>query len=230
MSKNKAVFYKAGTDYPADAAKYIYAQLKKAEAEKQGTISVALSGGSTPLPVLNLLKESGLDWGRYAFYMVDERCVPVNDPQNNYGNISQVFLEKIPSASFAMYNDELGAQASAEAYEQLLVENLPVVSGFPQFDYIFLGLGDDGHTASLFPETDALLESNKYVVANVVPSLNTVRITLTYPVLLNAANIAVLTKGNNKHKVINELYSDNPTAYPMLKIAQEYEGLVWITD
>lgn len=191
-------------------------------------INVALSGGNTPLPILKLLAKRKIEWNRIQFYLVDERCVLHNSDQCNFTNIKRVFFDKISSSAFPItLNDENYLKASLK-YNSLL-DSLPKKDRIPQFDFILLGMGDDGHTASLFPETKALEEENAWVVLNEVPQLEALRITITYPVILKAKNVWVLCKGSKKNEIIDNLYSVESLNYPMLKIVQEYNNLNWFT-
>lgn len=204
-------------------------KLQEISLSKKGMINVALSGGNTPLPILKGLKRGNLDWERFNFFMVDERCVPLNDSSSNFGNIQEIFFKDIPSESFSMVNEGYSYLDCASQYAQILKENIEECRGeIPVFDLVLLGLGDDGHTASLFPGTTGLSEISKIVVLNKVPQLSTERITLTFPVLLNAKEVVVIVKGVSKEKIIKELYSEDSPKYPMLKVVEECKNLKWI--
>ena len=195
-------------DYITDTADRI-TQLLHSFPDKQ--LNVALSGGSTPLPVYEALAEKQLPWENLRFFMVDERCVDPAGPDSNYGNISSCFLDHVPSTSFPMVSEGDNYEVMAEAYDKLLLNELPIVSGFPQFDLVILGMGLDGHTASLFPGTLGLFESERSVILNEVPQLDTSRITLTYPVILNASKRCLLIRGEEKQKVLEaSRHSDLP--------------------
>ena len=123
------------------------------------TISIALSGGNSPLPIYNRLSTYNLDWKRIKFFLVDERCVSTNSLENNFKNIQTVFLSKIPSECFAMVHEGKSFIEDAKNYEKLIREHVKQENQFPKFDLIILGMGLDGHTASLFPNTKALDEN-----------------------------------------------------------------------
>ena len=208
---------------------FLFEQLKQIEIKSVGKINIALSGGNTPLPILEVLKKQKLDWQRYNFFMVDERCVPIDDSSSNFGNIAKVLFNHISSSNFSMVQKGFSYNESMTNYKRHLIENVPFnENGIPKFDLILLGMGDDGHTASLFPETEALLEENEIVIINKIPQLNTERITITYPVILNANEIIVIVKGNSKEKIIDELYSGNSKYYPMLKVVKSHPNLKWL--
>lgn len=191
-------------------------------------IFVALSGGSTPIPILNLLAEKSIDWDRIQFYLVDERCVLYESEQCNFMNLKKVFFDKISSRVFPMTQNDENYKKASFIYKEV-IDKLPKRNGFPRFDLILLGIGNDGHTASLFPDTKALEEQNESIVLNEVPKMQSLRMTITYPVILNAKNVWVLCKGEDKNKIINDLYSGESKKYPMLKVVEEFDNLNWFT-
>lgn len=192
------------------------------------TINVALSGGNTPLPILKLLAERKMNWNKIQFYLVDERCVPYDSEQCNFMNLKRVFFDNISSRVFPMTLNDENYEKASFIYNQV-IDDLRKKNGIPQFDLILLGMGNDGHTASLFPHTKALEERNAWVVLNEVPQMESLRMTITYPVILNAQNVWVLCKGEDKNEIINHLYSKEPRNYPMLKIVKERDNLNWFT-
>jgi len=216
-------------DFNVFASEFLYTKIIQLLENNVSAINIALSGGNTPLPILDKLKDKEIDWERINFFMVDERCVSINSPLSNFGNIKKIFFDKIASNRFSMIKENLSVQNSLTQYKQSIIKNVVIKeNGFPVFDLILLGMGDDGHTASLFPNTKALLEENEFVVINKVPQLNTKRITLTYPLILNSNEIVVIVKGENKEKIINELYSENSCNYPIARIVKEHSNLKWV--
>src|SRR5579863_4016714 len=156
----------------------------------RGRFSVALSGGSTPKSLYTLLASGtvpNLPWEKTYFFFGDERHVPPDHPESNYRMANEAMLSKAPAANVFRVPAELkDADAAASTYEQTLRTFFRLGSGdFPRFDLILLGLGPDGHTASLFPGTSALAENKKLVVANWVEKFKTYRLTFTFPVLNN---------------------------------------------
>jgi 6-phosphogluconolactonase len=205
-------------DFDSYSARFLYHTLKTLSKNKKN-ISIALSGGSTPLPVLSILKEYKLNWEYFKFFMVDERNVSISSSLSNYGNIEKVFFRDVNSSSHSMINDNYSIEECAINYEKLLCSKIPLgENNLPLFDLILLGIGNDGHTASLFPDTKGLNESKKVVIKNSVPQLNTERITLTYPVLLNASKIIILVKGAAKNEILNEIKIGKGDHYPIASI------------
>jgi 6-phosphogluconolactonase len=205
-------------EFDSYSARFLYLTLKTLSENKKN-ISIALSGGSTPLPILGLLKDYELNWEYFNFFMVDERNVRISSSSCNYGNIEKVFLRDVNSSSHSMINDNYSIEKCAINYEKLLCSKIPLgENNLPIFDLILLGIGDDGHTASLFPETKGLNESEKVVIKNSVPQLNTERITLTYPVLLNASKIIILAKGVAKNEILKEIEMGIGNHYPIARI------------
>ena len=205
-------------EFDSFSAKFIYSALKTLSENKKN-ISIALSGGSTPLPILCILKEYKLNWEYFNFFMVDERNVSILSSLSNYGNIKKVFLKDVKSSSYSIINNNYSIEECAINYEKLLLSKIPLgKNNLPFFDLILLGIGDDGHTASLFPGTSGLNESKKVVIKNSVPQLNTERITLTYPVILNASKIIILAKGAIKGEILNDIKMGVGDYYPIAKI------------
>ena len=205
-------------EFDSFSAEFLYNTLKALSKNKKN-ISVALSGGSTPLPVLSILKDYKLNWEYLNFFMVDERNVSISSSSSNYGNIEKVFFRDVNSSSHSMINDNCSIEECAINYEKLLCSKIPLgENSLPVFDLILLGIGDDGHTASLFPDTKGLNEIKKVVIKNIVPQLNTERITLTYPVILNASKIIILAKGIAKDEILKEIKMGKGDHYPIARI------------
>ena len=205
-------------EFDSFSAEFLHNTLKMLSENKK-KISIALSGGSTPLPILSILKEYKLNWEYFNFFMVDERNVSILSSSSNYGNIEKVFFRDVNSSSYSMINDKHSIEECVINYEKLLCTKIPLgENSLPIFDLILLGIGDDGHTASLFPHTKGLNESKKMVIKNSVPQLNTERITLTYPVILNASKIIILAKGTAKDIILNEIKVGKGDHYPIARI------------
>lgn len=230
MNNNRPEIYASkAVDFNQYASDFLFEKLQQLELNNLGKINIALSGGNTPLPILEILKTKKLNWSKFNFFMVDERVVAIDDDSSNFGNISKAFFEGITSTRFSMIQNGISFSESIAIYHQSISNNVPIgQNGFPQFDLILLGMGDDGHTASLFPNTLALLEQKDFVVLNKVPQLSTERITLTYPVILNSKEIIALVKGERKIEIIDELYTSKSHNYPISKIVAFHSNLKWI--
>jgi 6-phosphogluconolactonase len=205
----------------------------------RGRFTIALSGGSTPKSLFNLLATNArttLPWDRMFFFWGDERHVPPTDPESNYRMADEAMLSKIPVAAgnvFRMPAENPDAAAAAEAYEKTLRKFFQTApDGVPQFDLILLGMGPDGHTASLFPGTAALQEKSRLVVANWVEKLKTHRLSLTLPVLNAARCVAFLVSGTDKADVLKiVLEEDVPGEQYPAKLVKPSDGkLIWFVD
>lgn len=184
-----------------------------------GIITVALSGGNSPLPVYEKLSKFHLDWNRITFFLVDERCSTVDSSDNNYKNIKKVFFDHIESKTYPVIISEKPYQECAEIYQKNILNNVQITNNIPSFDLMVLGMGLDGHIASLFPNTSALKEKENLVVLNKVPQLNTERITMTYPVIMNSKKIALLIRGEEKKQVLLNAKKQNfPVSTVLSKI------------
>jgi 6-phosphogluconolactonase len=206
---------------------------------QRGRFTIALSGGSTPKSLFNLLATNAkttLPWDRMFFFWGDERHVPPTDPDSNYRMADETMLSKIPVAAgnvFRILTENPDAAAAAEAYEQTLIKFFELKPGeFPRFDLILLGMGPDGHTASLFPGTAALQETSRLVVANWVEKLKTHRLTLTLPVINAARCVTFLVSGIDKAPALHAvLESDAPADQYPSKLIRPTDGkLIWLID
>ena len=206
----------------------------------RGRFAVALAGGSTPKGVyLQLAAEerSGanrLPWERIHVFFGDERCVPPEHADSNFRMASESLLAHvpIPPANVHRFRGEHEPTRAAEAAERDLREYFGNGAEPPRFDLILLGLGPDGHTASLFPDTEALRETVRLATANWVPKLNAHRLTLTFPVLNNASEIVFLVPGAEKAKVLREVLrpSPNGSGHPAKSVRPSRGRLLWLVD
>ena len=200
---------------------------------------IALSGGSTPKAMGELLSlppyASRVPWGDLDFFWGDERWVSLSSDDNNAGVAKRTFLDQVPVPVEQIHpfeTSELEPDASAAQMEAKIRATLPAVDFPPRFDLILLGMGDDGHTASLFPGTRAIHEDEKLVVANDVPRLNAVRLTFTPPLINAARNVVFLVSGGGKAERLKEVLEGEfqPDLMPS-QIVQPTEGsLTWLAD
>lgn len=188
--------------------------------DTNGIFRLSLCGGNSPRPVYELLPDSPdhIEWDKVQITFGDERCVPPDDPQSNYRMAHESFLSRlpIPEPNVFRMRGELDPAEAASEYERDLLQ-VAARFGEPRYvhDLLLLGLGDDGHTASLFPGTRALEETEHNVVANHVPKLDAERITFTYPLINAARHVCFLVKDASKAAVVEEILagkSDHPAA------------------
>ena len=222
----------------AAAAEEVVRAANEAVAQR-GRFTIALAGGSTPKSLYNLLAtnaRTALPWDRMFFFWGDERHVPPTDPDSNYRMADETMLAKIPVAAanvFRMKTENPEAAAVAADYEQTLRKFFQLEPGqVPTFDLILLGMGPDGHTASLFPDTAALQEKSRLVLANWVEKMKTYRITLTLPVLDAARCVIFLVSGTDKATALHAvLEGDAPGEQYPAKLVQPRQGkLIWLVD
>jgi 6-phosphogluconolactonase len=213
-----------------------FAKLASDAVQKRGRFCVALSGGSTPKGMYSLLATSStpIPWESIYFFWGDERYVAPTDPESNYGMVYEAMLSKVPVPPqniFRILTEEEDPELVAKQYEQTLIKFFALNAGqFPRFDLVLLGLGPDGHTASLFPGSDALKEANRLVVANWVEKFKTHRITLTLPVLNNAAVVEFLVSGKEKAGIVHQVLDGDEDQFPSHMIRPRNGRLVWLLD
>jgi 6-phosphogluconolactonase len=220
------------------AAAEHFVSLCEAAINKQGHFSVALSGGSTPKRVYELLADQAfspyVDWDRVHIFWGDERCVPPDHSDSNYRMTRLALLEhiRLPVANIHRIQGELDPAQAADNYEQTLRQFFANRGGHVRFDLVLLGMGDDGHTASLFPGTAALDETERSVVANYVDKLNAWRITLTASAINNAANITFLISGKSKAESLQQVLEGphQPYHLPSQLIQPVNGSLLWMLD
>jgi len=215
------------------AAQQIIAQ-GRAALTARGTFRIALSGGTTPRGVHEVLAgaATALDWSRVEFYFGDDRSVPPDHPDSNFGMAKESLFEPLGIKGeriHRMQGEEADLDQAARAYE---AEVLSGLGAPPRFDLILMGMGNDGHTASLFPNTAVLLEHDRLVVANEVPQLKTWRLTFTYPLLRQARGMMFLVAGVSKAAALEAVLEgpDDPTTYPSQAVQLEDGTLIWMVD
>lgn len=213
-------------DFVNDAVALIEGAANEAIAAR-GTFSLALSGGNTPKPVFEALAKRPLDWSKVIITFGDERCVPPDDEQSNYLMARRTLLDaiSIPPENVLRMKGEIDPAAAAREYEaELLVR---AGGGVFRHDLILLGMGPDGHTASLFPGTPALTERERLVVENYVPKMGMWRITFTYPLLDAARHVCFLVNSAGKDDILNEVFSGK-SDYPCAAINPADGKLTWL--
>ncbi len=201
--------------------------------EDHGFFAVALSGGSTPKKIyqhLSLLSEQ-LDWSKVFLFWSDERSVLPSDSESNYHMaLEEGGLKKLPipqNQIFRMVAEE-EIEANAKAYEDIILDRL----GAHPFDLVMLGMGEDGHTASLFPHTQALKAKGRLVVPNYVPQKHSWRMTFTYECINRSNNICLYVVGSSKAELLEKVLLGplTPETYPSQLIGTESHPALWISD
>ncbi len=209
--------------------------LAKAAIEARGKCTVALSGGSTPKNLYALLSTMPeIPWEKIYLFFGDERDVAPDDPESNYRMVNEALLSKarVPAENvFRVRTEVKDAEAAALEYEQTIQKFFGLKPGeFPRFDLIFLGMGPDGHTASLFPGSAAAREMHRLVVANWVEKFKTYRITFTFPVLNNAACVTFLASGADKEPMVRQILGGNRKDLPSAQVHPTDGRVVWLLD
>lgn len=200
-----------------------------------GKCTIALSGGLTPRNIYKLLGSSEyssrIAWERVYLFWGDERCVHPTDPNSNYKMVDETLISRVPIKSehiYRIHSEETPIEA-ARGYEN----TLKIFFGddtFPAFDIILLGLGEEGHTASLFPGSSAIEENQRWVVSTYVEKLKAFRITLTFPVINNAKRIIFLVSGSNKAEILKKIFVVNQNNIPAKKVNPKNGKLIWLLD
>lgn len=208
--------------------------------QQDGLARIALSGGSTPRALFTLLASaeyaSKIDWQALDIFWGDERTVPPDHSDSNYRMAHETLLSKVPVNEHRIHRirGELESDAAAADYSLVLqqVFELTGEHSKPQFDLILLGIGPDGHTASLFPHTSALAERELLVLANPVPQQHTTRLTLTVPVLQAAANVLFLVAGADKAPAVRLAIEGewNPVETPSQFLREASGQVIWMLD
>jgi 6-phosphogluconolactonase len=220
----------------ASAAAEMFVQLAQETLSEQDRFSVVLAGGSTPRlthqKIADRAKATGLDWTKIHLFWGDERPVPPDDPASNFGMAQETLLDPIdiPDENLHRIPGERPPRLAAEQYQKQLQRFFP--KGLPKFDLVYLGLGSDGHTASIFPNTEVVQEKRTWVVAHEVESVGSWRITLT-PAALNAArHVHFLVTGASKAEALFKVLAGRyqPEALPAQIIHPKQGTVRWFVD
>jgi 6-phosphogluconolactonase len=196
---------------------------------------IALSGGNTPSLLFQILAtryKDSMPWNLIYFYWTDERCVPPDDPESNYGMANSLLFSKLnfPAHQVQRIHGENPAVEECKRYSGILLNQLDQVNSKPIFDMVLLGLGEDGHTASIFPNQMELVYSNNICETARHPSSGQARISLTGTTINNARRIAFLVTGKNKARVVKEVARERKQFYPSSHIAPVNGELSWYLD
>ncbi len=209
-----------------DAISIITEDARKAF-EARNEFRIALSGGSTPKPVFEALAKLSLDWNRIIVTFSDERCVPPTDEQSNYLMACRTLLDHvpIPPQNVLRIKGELAPAEAAREYENNLKELSP--NHIYSHDLLLLGMGADGHTASLFPGTSALKVADCLVVENYVPQLDVWRVTFTYPLIHAAQRVLFLVSSQGKDEMLKQVFSTQ-SDYPCSHVSPSPGKVTWL--
>jgi 6-phosphogluconolactonase len=244
------IIVKRNLEELSKAAAEFFVETAHASIDKNGRFTVALSGGSTPKSLYKFLaSEKRVDWPRVHFFFGDERNVPHDSPDSNFCMAKETLFDvlSIPDANVFTWDTEIAEPAViADDYREKIqaffsdskkLEWNPVVTApgsdlYPRFDLILLGMGPDAHTASLFPYTSALDETEQTTVANYVDKLDSWRLTLTYPIINNASNIAFLVSGGEKSETLKNVLRGECDfrRFPAQGVKPTNGRLIWFVD
>lgn len=223
----------------ATRAARIFSDCARNAVAKKNSFAVALSGGSTPRQLFELLADETREfreqirWQQCHFFWTDERPVAPDHPDSNYRMTWDAMLRHVavPETNIHRIQGEKPAEDAASDYEKELRMFFRLKDDeCPAFDLILLGLGEDGHTASIFPGTEVQSETRRLVAAPWVPKLNSHRITLTLPVLNNAATTVFLVSGEKKSTILHDVLEGKPATFPAQLIRPISGELVWLAD
>jgi 6-phosphogluconolactonase len=234
------IIVKRNLEELSEAAADFFVETARTAIDKNGRFTVALAGGSTPRSLYKLLaSETHIDWPRVVFFFGDERNVLHDSPDSNFRMANETLFDalSIPDSNVFAWNTEISEpEAIADDYREKLKGN-PVATApgsdlFPKIDLVLLGMGPDGHTASLFPYTSALDETERSAVANYVEKLDSWRLTLTYPVINNAFNIAFLVSGGEKAEALKNVLDGEYDfhRFPAQGVKPTNGRLIWFVD
>ena len=217
--------------FASDAANFIQTRARESIDERH-QFRIALSGGNTPRSVYAEMAKRDLPWEKFLFTFGDERCVPPENDESNFRMANEALFRpaSVPDSSILRMRGEIEPVLAAKEYEAQL-DVLAVKRGeiIYEHDLILLGLGDDGHTASLFPGTEALSETERRVIANYVPKFNSWRLTFTFPLIFAARTVCFLIGANKDPKLIERIFSGD-LALPAARVDQNAKSVTWIIE
>ena len=235
--ENSRVIVTDGIERLAAEGAELFQRTAVASVARAGLFTVAVSGGSTPRPMHRLLAgdpyRSGIPWQFTHLFWVDERLVPVTDPDSNFGSAERDFLNQltIPAGNIHPMSSRKPPPAAADDYEHELRRHFShIAGGKPVFDLIVLGVGEDGHTASIFPGDHSAVETTRWVTVVKGGTPHVERLTLTLPILNQARCIVYLISGSKKAVVVRSLLTDASVQLPPQRIAPKRGEIIWLLD
>lgn len=213
------------------------AEIAAASIQSKGNFNMALAGGSTPKSLYQLLSggefKEKIDWSKVYFFFGDERNVLPDDAESNFRMANENLFTPLKIKDENIFRWQTENAEAALDYQNKIIKFFDLAENqLPRFDMILLGMGDDGHTASLFPFTDALNERELLAVANPVEKLDTTRFTLTFPVINNARNVMFLVKGADKAETLQTVLEGEfqPEKYPSQAVKPVDGELLWLIE
>ncbi|HET9589529.1 MAG TPA: 6-phosphogluconolactonase [Anaerolineales bacterium] len=219
------------------AAATLFSEKAAAAIAKRGRFLVALNGGNTPARLFQLLAtgyRDQINWSKVHIFWGDERCVPAHDPRSSYGQAQELMLSRvpIPDSSIHRVKGELEPNSAAEEYARLLKDFADAGLDWPRFDLVYLGMGEDGHTASLFPGSRVEEGEPVIPVTAHYQDRPANRVTLTPAVFNSARMVVFMATGEKKANTFAEVLSDryNPAQYPAQRIHPKDGVLIWLVD
>lgn len=226
----------SGKDELAEKLARDFSEYVKRLSETAEQVDIALSGGSTPnlfFQAMTVLRPD-IDWGRVRFYWVDERCVPPDHPESNFGTAYEAFLRPlgIPESSYFRIRGENDPEKEAVRYGELILDQVSPDMTFPVFDLIFLGMGADGHTASIFPYEADLWNADSICTVGTHPEVEQKRVTFTGHLINAAARVLFLVTGEEKAEIAKKVITrtENYLDYPASLVAPNRGELEWYMD
>lgn len=236
MEKQNVINFGSREELAAGFAKLLSEKIAE-ELMTKDELNFALSGGNTPIELFKILAEdyrTSIEWNKLNFYWVDERCVPPDSPESNFGNAYNTLLRNVNISPARLHRIKGEADPKKEAirYSELVKHNVPQNDAPPSFDIILLGLGEDGHTASIFPNQMQLITSEKLYETAIQPKTGQTRITMTGSLINNAKCIYFLLSGKGKSEVLNAILNSSEAAdeYPANFIKPLDGELFWVVD
>jgi 6-phosphogluconolactonase len=213
-------------------AAHSFIEIGNQSIQERGRFLVSLSGGSTPMKLYEKLASKKMDWSRVHFFWGDERCVPIDDAGNSYGQTKKILFDKISTANIHRINSDLPPASAATHYAHNLKFFAEAPLDFPRFDLVLLGMGEDGHTASLFPNSPVEVEAPVISVTANYQDRPANRVTLTQKVFNEAREIWFLVTGKNKAEMLKKVIhgEKNLELYPAQRIQPKYGNLIWMLD
>jgi 6-phosphogluconolactonase len=232
MKSNTSVKKFRNLDELSEGARQAFVELANTAMQSRGRFLVALSGGNTPMKLYEKLAAEKLDWSCVHFFWGDERCVPVDDAGNSYGQAKKVWFDKIGATNIHRVNSDLGPAQAAQDYSAILKESSEAPLDWPRFDLVLLGMGDDGHTASLFPGSPVEVDSPTLAVVANYQGRPANRVTLTQNVINDARNVFFLAAGASKAETLKKVLSDVyvPAELPAQRIDLRDGKITWFVD